>query len=59
MELTDSTIQPYKAGNDTFDVPAGKTLRIETSPSGENILEVEVPAGKTYRVIINVNIKEV
>lgn len=57
MELSDNAIQPYKAGTDTFDLPAGDTLKIESDEVEH--LNIEVPAGKTYRVIININIREI
>ena len=47
-----------KTGNDTFTVAAGKRLIVETSPQGDEILDVEVPAGKTWTVTVNVYIQE-
>ena len=47
-----------KTGNDTFTVAAGKHLIVETSPQGDEILDVEVPAGKTWTVTVNVYIQE-
>jgi len=41
-----------------ISVPAGKSLRIETSPEGEDILDVECPVGKTWLVRIIVEIEE-
>jgi len=46
------------SGRDTIIVPTGKTLKIETSPQGEEILSVEVPAGKTWEVDISIGISE-
>ena len=43
---------------DTFVVTAGKTLAIETSPAGDEILSEVVPAGKTWSVSIIVDITE-
>ncbi len=37
---------------------AGQTLKIESSPDGEEILNVEVPAGKTWQVYTYVRIVE-
>ena len=34
----------------TATIPAGKTLKIETSPKGEELYEYEVPAGKVMTV---------
>ena len=45
-------------GRDTIIIPAGKTLTIETSPNGEEILSVEVPAGKTWVMDISIKIAE-
>lgn len=39
-------------------VNAGQTLKIETSPGGNEILDVTVPAGKQWSVIVNVDIRE-
>jgi len=47
-----------KAGSDTFTVAAGKHLIVETSPQGVEFLDVEVPAGKTWTVTVNVYIQE-
>ena len=38
---------------------AGKSLRIETTPGGSEILDEECPAGKAWTVSVNVIIKEV
>jgi hypothetical protein len=46
------------AGAETFEVPAGKTLKIETSPRGEEYLNETVPEGKVWEVSIYVDIKE-
>jgi len=42
----------------TFVIPAGKTLKIETTPQGEEILSETVPAGKTWTVSISVSVIE-
>lgn len=47
-----------KRGEDNFVLPAGKTLKIETTPAGEEILQAEVPTGKKWAVSIIVNIVE-
>jgi len=47
-----------KAGNGTFTVPAGKTLKFETTPGGQELLNVVVPAGKTWTVTVNVYVVE-
>ena len=52
--------QPHtqKYGFDTFAVVAGKSLKIETTPDGDEILLAEVPAGKSWSVTIIVDITE-
>ena len=42
----------------TFTVPAGKTLKIATSPSGEEIAAGTVPVGKQWAVRVVVSITE-
>ena len=41
-----------------YNLSAGKTLIIETSPSGQDILSEEVPAGKRWQVTIDVSVIE-
>ncbi len=45
------TPRVVKYGNATFAVVAGQRLKIETTPAGEEILNVECPAGKVWNVI--------
>ncbi len=47
-----------KTGSDTVEIAAGKFLKIETTPSGEELLNVEVPGGKTWTVTVTVHIEE-
>ena len=47
-----------RSGQDAFDMTAGKSLKIETSPAGEELLNVEVPVGKKWSVSIGVQISE-
>ena len=35
-------------------VAAGETFKIETSPGGEDILTLTVPAGKVYQISVRV-----
>jgi hypothetical protein len=60
MELTVSTTPAHtrRSGVETVVIPAGKTLRIETTPSGEEILSVEVPAGKQWTTYLMVGVQE-
>ena len=48
----------YVSSGDEVEIPAGKTLKIETSPRGQDILEVEVPAGKVWTVRFNLVVDE-
>jgi len=60
MELVDRS-QPAKnllTGRHKITIPAGKSLKIETSPDGEDILNAEVPTGKTWDVILIIEIVE-
>ena len=41
-------------GKQSFDLIAGKSLKIETSPQGIDILNDEVPAGKVWGVTVKV-----
>ena len=58
MELKDISVEARTvfSGNDTFEVEAGKTLKIETSPKGSEYLNELVPEGEKWRVIVNVQI---
>jgi hypothetical protein len=59
ITLSDSTLNEVrKDGDDTFEIAAGKSLRIETTPSGEEILDVEVPEGKVWTVTVSVRVIE-
>ncbi len=53
------TAKTAKFGNDTFSLTAGKVLKIETSPDGEEVLNETVPSGKTWSVTVSVYIREV
>jgi len=48
-----------KVGNTSFEVAAGKVLKVETSPSGDDILELTVPRGKRFIVDLWVKIQEI
>ena len=43
-------------GTETVLVLAGKSVKIETTPDGVEILDAEVPAGKAWTVTVNVYI---
>ena len=60
MDLRDISVEARSvvAGDQLFEVAAGKTLKIETSPQGQDILDLTVPVGKKWSVQINVAITE-
>ena len=60
MELEDVsvTVRDLFRGFSEFEVPAGKTLKIKTSPSGLDILKEKVPAGELWQVHVNVHIEK-
>ena len=41
-----------------IEVTSGQTLKIESSPAGEEVLSAEVPAGKKWTVYVKVDIQE-
>lgn len=45
-------------GSATVTAPAGRHVKVETSPGGEELLDAVVPAGKTWVVTVNVYIQE-
>ena len=47
-----------KAGEESFEATAGQSLKIETSPGGDDIMDAEVPAGKKWAVSISVQVSE-
>lgn len=56
-----STIYPagtvIKSGGATFEVTAGKYLKLETSPNGVTYLDEIVPSGKKWTVNISVQVR--
>jgi len=60
MELNWKTNPSVKSSTaqGTITIPAGKTLKIETSAQGEEILQEIVPAGKVWTVHISVFVEE-
>lgn len=51
-DLNDAPITSSAHVNYSFEVPNGKTLRIETSPDGEEICVTTPPPGKKFLVQI-------
>jgi len=45
-------------GNEIVNISSEKYLKIETSPYGEDILNVQVPEGKSWEAKIHVEIIE-
>ena len=60
MELSNKSQEAHTkyAGRDTVTLSAGQTLKIETSPNGEEILNEIVPEGKTWVVDIDLKVTE-
>jgi len=57
IELFDNSItRVSKAGSGNFTVAAGKTLKIKTTPHGDNILDVTVPEDEIWHVTATLNI---
>lgn len=48
-----------KTGIQVVEMAAGKSLKIETTPAGFELLNVECPAGKSWVVQVQVTINEV
>ena len=46
------------SGKDNVEVTEGKSLKIEISPFGDEILNVECPIGKKWNVYIRIYISE-
>lgn len=45
-------------GDEDFTLTAGKSLKIESSPGGDEHFDMTVPAGKTWNVRVFVRIEE-
>jgi len=61
MELEHVSNLPARSvyvGAQSVTVSAGQTFKIESSPGGVEVLDVEIPAGKTWTVEVMVNISE-
>ena len=58
MDLNIQDEGTHKWGQEEFTIVAGQSLKIETSPRGEEILDIEVPAGKTWTGIVVVDFVE-
>jgi len=60
MQLSESVVHTHvkRSGTEEVVLPAGTTLKIETSPGGTEILNVEVPAGKEWSACLMVSVDE-
>lgn len=60
MELDWKTSQPIKhaSGQFSIEVPSGKTLKIETTPNGEELLSEQCPSGCIWTVHISIFAEE-
>ena len=47
-----------KSGREVLSVVAGQSLKIESSPHGSEVLDVECPAGKAWSAQVDVTITE-
>jgi len=56
--LDHSAKRTMSGGTGYFSMAAGKTLKVETSPQGEDLLNEQVPAGKVWTVVVSVSITE-
>ena len=58
LESRIRTAAMRKYGTTEVACPAGRSLRIETAPGGEELLDEECPAGKAWMVRVTVEIVE-
>lgn len=58
LSNTNLPARTTRYGADVFTMAAGKSLVIETTPSGDEILSAEVSEGKTWAVTVTVSIVE-
>jgi len=60
LDTIELVVTPRKvlAGDFPFTVTAGQTLKVETSPAGEDIYEDACPAGKVWAVRVYIRITE-
>ena len=58
LEITHPEGLVRKSGGESFVVTAGKSLKIETSPRGDDIMDEEVPDGKKWDVSVSVQVTE-
>jgi len=59
LSSRERTAATIKYGSDEIACPAGRSLKVETSPAGSELLSEECPAGKAWTVRVHVEIIEV
>jgi len=57
IELSERAAVAYLRGDNTAELAAGKHLKIETSPQGDELLDYTVPEGKTASVTVYVEVQ--
>ena len=57
-ELSEEPARTIKSAAGSFQVTAGQSLKIESSPQGEEILDEMCPAGKTWMVRVELSVIE-
>ena len=57
-ELSEEPARTIKSAAGSFQVDAGQSLKIESSPRGEEILDADCPAGKVWTVRIELSVIE-
>ena len=45
-------------GQQAFDISAGQSIKVETTPNGLDILDEECPAGHEWHVEVSVHVTE-
>ena len=56
MSLTKINHGKHYEYSGTVVLPAGKKFKIETSPSGEELVNETVPAGKVWKISIGIKV---
>jgi hypothetical protein len=58
LKVVPTRVITHSGGIATLQIAAGQTLKIETSPGGDDILEATVPEGKVWNTSISVQVNE-
>lgn len=59
LNETGITARMHRVGDSSFSLVAGKELKIETSPEGDDLFANTVPANKQWDVTIYLRIDEI